>query len=75
MLPPTPTPFPPGAMQFDLGNVYSLWSATDPAIQVWNWLGDFALILQVFILLVVVIAGMYILFKFIKQFTRRDAEE
>lgn len=74
-MPPTPTPFPPGMAHFTLPDNYSLWGSADLAIQTWNWLGDWRLIIQAIFLVVLIAAGMYLFKKFIEQFTRDDAEE
>jgi len=73
--PPTPTPMPPGQARFELPSGYSLWDSTDAAIQTWNWMGGSGQVLQLIILIALVIAGMFIVYRFVQQFTRKDAEQ
>lgn len=73
--PPTPTPFPPGTAHFELPSEYSLWGATDMAIQFWNWTGTGGTIFQLLALIAMVIGGMFVVWRFVQQFTRKDAED
>lgn len=75
MLPVTPTPFPPGTAHFEIPQTYSLWGSTDMVIQFWNWTGDTGAIVQLLALIMLVIAGVLIVYRFIQQFIRKDAEE
>lgn len=74
MIPPTPTAFPAGEAIFTMPAEYSLWASTDLAIQTWHWLGNGKIVIQVIILIMIVIAGLYIFNRFISDNTRRDAE-
>lgn len=75
MIPPTPTPFPPGTPVFIIPSNYSLWGSAPFAVQSWNMLGDGRYVIQVIFLIAFIIAGMYILQRFAQDFTRKDAEE
>lgn len=72
-LPTTPTPMPAGVAVADLSS-YSIWNSTDSAIQTWNWLGDSGSVIQGIIIIALVVAGMFVVYKFVQQFIRRDAE-
>lgn len=74
-MPFTPTALPPGVSHFNLPNSYSLWGSTDIAIQTWNWLGDAQFVIQSLAIIMLVIAGVYILIKAIQLMTRKDSEE
>jgi hypothetical protein len=73
-IPPTPTPQPPGVARFNLPDSYSLWGSTDLAIQTWNWLGDGRALVQLLAIIAIVVLGMFIVWKFFSQMTRRDSE-
>lgn len=75
MIPPTPTPLPPGTPVFTIPSGYSLWAGAPYAIQSWNLLGDGRTIIQAVFLLGLIIIGMYILLRFSHDFTKKDAEE
>lgn len=75
MIPPTPTPLPPGMARFVMPESYSLWGSTDSAIQTWNWLGQSGQVIQLIILVGLVIAGMFVVYRFFRQFTERDSGE
>jgi L-asparagine transporter-like permease len=75
MIPPTPTYLPPGVPHFTLPTEFSLWGGASTAVQVWNWSGQWQAIIQVLAIVMLVIAGMYIVIKFINQMSRRDSEE
>lgn len=72
---PTPTPLPPTSPLFNIPDEYSLWASTDYAVQSWNLLGDPRTIVQAIILIVLIAAGLVMLTKFIKELTRKDAED
>ncbi len=72
---PTPTPYPPGQMRFVMPEEYNLWGATDIAIQTWNWAGNWGVILQVMLIVLLVVIGVHLLQRFVSQFTRKDAED
>jgi hypothetical protein len=74
MIPPTPTPLPPGMPHFVLPDSYGLWGSTSTAIQTWNWMGGMGDAIQLLALLMVVLAGLYVLWRFIQGFIRKDAE-
>lgn len=73
-MPPTPTPLPDGNAVITITDAYTLWGSVSPAIQTWNWLGEFGSILQLMILIFIVMGGMFVVSKFVKEFTRKDAE-
>lgn len=75
MIPPTPTPLPPGQAVIDLGSTYSLWSSTDGAIHTWRMLGDWGAAIQLLLIVALVIVGMFVVKGFVNQIVRRDAEE
>ncbi len=76
MLPPTPTPLGPGTPYVVVPEgVYSLWAGTDAAIHTWIQLGAFGQVIQLLALVLAAIAGVMIVYKFVGQFIRRDAEE
>lgn len=72
---PTPTPLPPVAPLFDIPDNYSLWAGTDYAVQSWNLPQTPRLAIQAVFLVVLIIAGLYLLTRFIRDFTRKDAED
>lgn len=74
-MPPTPTPFPPGAAHFELPSEFSLWGGTDLAVQAWNWLGDGRVVIQALMIVIIVIAGIYVMLRFIRENTEEDASE
>lgn len=74
-IPPTPTPLPPGNAHFTLPNEFSLWAGTSSAIQVWNWIGDGQTIVQGLAIIGLVIAGMFIVYKFVRQMSAKDSQE
>lgn len=75
--PPTPTPAPIGTPYFDaLPDNIGLWEATGPAIQIWHaYKDDLGLYVQVFVLIVLVMIGIYAVVRFILDFTKRDSQE
>ena len=75
MIPPTPTPMPPGSSLFDIPYAYGLWGSSSSAIQTWNWSGDWGRIVQSIMLVATVLAGVVIVTLFIKIMTRKDAED
>lgn len=74
-MPPTPTMLPPGVPHFEIPAGYSLWGSTDLAIHTWNWLGAAQMVIQALAIIMLVIAGMYILTRAIQMATRKDSEE
>lgn len=74
-IPPTPTPLPPGVAKFTLPTEFSLWAGTSSAIQVWNWIGDGQVIVQGLAIIGIVLAGIFIVYKFIRQMSAKDATE
>lgn len=76
MWPATPTPLPPGQPFFDAPTGYtSLWNGgTDFALQLWAWMGFWGSLLQLFLLLLVIGAGAFVIVRFFQTFTRKDAE-
>lgn len=72
---PTPTALPPATAYFNVPNNYSLWASTDYAIQSWNLLGDARLVIQAVLLIVIIVVGIYVLSRFVADFTRKDADE
>ena len=74
-MPPTPTALPPGMPRFDLPSEFSLWAGTSTAIQVWNWIGDGQVIVQALAIIGLVIAGMFIVYKFVRQMSAKDSQE
>mgnify|MGYP000073561884 CR=1 FL=1 len=74
--PPTPVPLPTGQPHFDMGS-YTLWNSTDSRFHLWNMAGELNLQAPIQLLFVIaaVLAGAFIVWKFIGQFIRRDAEE
>lgn len=75
MIPPTPTHLPAGTPHFSMPNEFSLWASTDTAIHTWNFLGDARIVIQAIVLILIVMAGMYIVNRFIHEFTGEDASE
>ena len=74
-IPPTPTPLPPGSAHFNLPSEFSLWAGTSSAIQVWNWIGDGQIIVQGLAIIGLVLAGIFIVYKFIRSMSAKDAQE
>lgn len=75
MIPPTPTPLPPGVAIFSIPSEFSLWAGTSSAIQVWNWIGSGQVIVQGLAIISLVILGIFILYKFIGSMTAKDSTE
>jgi TRAP-type C4-dicarboxylate transport system permease small subunit len=74
MLPPTPTPLPPGTAMITIPEAYTLWGSTDWAVQSWNLLGDGRIAIQAIFLVGLVIIGMFILQRFARDFTQKDSQ-
>jgi membrane protein implicated in regulation of membrane protease activity len=66
--PPTPTPLPPGIPYVTIPEQYSIWAGTSTAIQAWNWLGDGRIVIQAILLIIIVMAALYMLYKFARIF-------
>ena len=75
MIPPTPTPLPPGTAHFSIPSSYSLWASTSSAIQFWNWLGVGQIVLQAMIIVGIVLIGLYVLNRFVNDNMKRDSEK
>jgi hypothetical protein len=75
MIPLTPTPLPPGTPVFQIPAGYSIWASTDYAIQTWNLIGDWQVVIQGIAIVVFVAAGLFIVWRFMSQMTRKDSEE
>ena len=75
MIPPTPTPLPPGAAHFTLPESYSIWASTNWAIQTWNLLSYGQYIIQALILIAIVIAGIAVFRRFMAEFMQKDTQE
>lgn len=73
--PPTPTALPPATPYFDAFRGFTIWHVTDVPIQSWNMLGDGRYAIQLIIVIALVVAGAFILSRFLKQMTRRDSEK
>jgi flagellar biogenesis protein FliO len=54
---------------------YSLWASAPTAIQSWNMAGETRGVIQIIILVMIIIAGVYVFNRFVKEFTARDSEE
>jgi hypothetical protein len=74
-LPPTPTPLPPGTAVFTLPNAFSLWGGAQQAVQVWNMAGPWQPVIQGIAIIGLVITGMFVVYRFIRQMTSKDTEE
>ena len=73
---PTPTPLPPpGTPIVSIPSSYSLWASTDYAIQSWHLLGAPGTVIQAIILIVLIVAGLYIFMRFLRDFVERDTKE
>jgi len=73
---PTPTPLPPpGTPVVSIPQSYSLWASTDYAVQSWHLLGTPGTIIQAIILITLIIVGLFILTRFLRDFVQRDANE
>ena len=66
---------PPGSAIVSLPNGFSLWGGMTTAMQAWYWLGDWQNLVQLFLLILAVMACAFILYKGLNKMTRRDAEE
>lgn len=75
MIPPTPTPQPTGVEYFPMPEGISLWGATDFAIQIWNWMGVFAMVAQVIVLIVMVWAAIRLCMMYFNEFIHWDANK
>lgn len=76
MIKPTPTLLPPpGTPYFTIPSSYSLWASTDYAIQSWHLLGTPGTAIQAIILVVMIVAGLYILIHFLRDFVQKDANK
>lgn len=65
----------PVDLPLSLEGTVSLWNSADEAINFWHMIGDAGQVLQLLLLIVLVVAGMRIVYSFIQKFIRRDAEE
>lgn len=74
-IPPTPTPLPPPVPRVTLPETVSIWHNTDYMIQTWNLLGDWQTVIQLIIVMILIYAGVSVVWKFFSQMTSRDAEE
>ena len=74
VLPPTPTPQPPGIEYFTMPESMTLWSSTDSAIQFWNWMGTWGQVIQMLVLLAFVYLGVRVLLVFVNEYIRGDAD-
>lgn len=74
-LPPTPTPLPPGTPRVTLPSEFSLWGGAQQAVQVWHMAGPWQPVIQGIAIIGLVITGMFVVYKFIKQMTSKDAEQ
>lgn len=74
MIPPTPTFLPPGIPHFILPSEFSLWAGAPVGIQVWNWIGNGQIIVQMLAIIGLIIAGVFIVWKFFSKMTTRDSE-
>jgi flagellar biogenesis protein FliO len=59
---------------FTLPAEFSLWGGASTAVQVWNWIDQGQTVVQVLAIIMLVIAGMYIVLRFINQMSRKDSE-
>jgi hypothetical protein len=74
--PPTPTMIPPGTPYFDpVPDSYGLWAAADPALQFYYYFDDIGAVIQIIVLLLLIGAGLYTLYRFILDFTQRDSNQ
>jgi len=75
---PTPTPFPavnPVDMPFDMPTI-NLWSIADDAVQGWNMLpSNVTSLFQAILLMVLIVAALILLMKFLKNFTNEESQE
>jgi membrane protein implicated in regulation of membrane protease activity len=71
---PTPTPLPPATAIFTIPDTYSLWAGTDYALQSWNLLTA-RTIIQAIIFVVLIVVGLYLLSRFVRDFTQRDSQD
>jgi membrane protein implicated in regulation of membrane protease activity len=75
MIPPTPTFLPsPGIPAIDLSNVYDLWMGAPIAVQVWNMSGMGGAV-QLVALLAIVLVGVYVVYRFLRDFVKADEQE
>lgn len=74
-MPPTPTPLPPVDASIELTTQYTLWGATDTAIQYWHLTGDAGQISQVIFLIIFVVLGVKLLVSYLRQMVQRDSDE
>ena len=75
MIPPTPTPLPPGVAPIDIPYAVGLWGSSGNMIQAWNWIGTTALVIQAVFLILIVVAGLAVLKRFSADFIKKDSEE
>lgn len=74
-VPPTPTLLPPGTPFFSIPTSYGLWASAPYAIQSWNTLGAAKTIIQVVLLIAIIIVFAYIVMRFGRDFSGKNAEE
>lgn len=75
IIPPTPTLLPIGIPRFNIPAEFSLWGGAQDAIQVWNMATPWQPIIQGLAIVGIVIIGMFVVWKFIRQMTQRDSEQ
>lgn len=75
--PATPTPAPIGTPYFSaVPDEWGLWGATAPSIQIWHaYKNELGLYVQVIVLLILIMIGIYVVVRFIRDFTRRDSNQ
>jgi hypothetical protein len=59
---------------FDIEGVYSLWNAAPVAIQAWNWLENARFAVQLVLLVGLIIAGGFVIYRSIQKLAERDSQ-
>ncbi len=75
MIPPTPTPLPPGTPYLTIPYSVGLWGSVGNGIQAWNWIGTAQIVIQTVFLIFIVYAGVRVFLRFVGDFTGKDSEE
>lgn len=73
-MPSTPTPFPVTTPVFVAPDI-RLWQFTGPALQLWNTAGQWVVIIQVFFVMILVLAGLSLLIRSLRKFSNEQGSE
>lgn len=73
MIPPTPTFLPPVTPSVDTANL-SIWEGASTAVQYMNLHQDVVFIVQVIVLVIIVLGGLFMLIRELQQLIEDDGD-